>query len=86
MFDIQLFADTVTSSADLKINWAFADGDSRMTTAPNPKSNITAQQVQAVIDNAVTNGLLIGDKAGAALTGVVQVYTENQTKTKLDLT
>lgn len=78
-------ADTVKSSADLKINWAFADGDTRMTTAPNPKTGITQQEVQAVIDNAVTNNLLIGDKAGAALTGVVQVYTENQTKTQLDL-
>lgn len=78
-------ADTVTSSANLKINWQFADGDTRMTTAPNPKNDLTAQQVQAVIDNAVTNGLLVGDKAGAALSGVVQVYTENQTKTKIDL-
>lgn len=79
-------ADTVKSSADLKINWAFADGDTRMTTAPNPKAGLTEQEVQAVIDNAVTNGLLIGDKAGASLTGVTQVYTENQTKTQLDLT
>lgn len=86
MFDIQLFADTVTSSADLKINWAFADGDSRMTTMPNPKAGLTAETVQTVINDAVTNGLLIGDKAGASLTGVVQVYTENQTKTKIDLT
>lgn len=78
-------ADTVTSSANLKINWQFADGDTRMATAPNPKNDLTAQQVQAIIDNAVTNGLLVGDKAGAALSGVVQVYTENQTKTKIDL-
>lgn len=78
-------ADTVKSSADLKINWLFADGDTRMTTAPNPKTGLTAQEVQTVINNAVTNGLLVGDKAGAALSGVVQVYTENQTKTQLDL-
>ena len=85
MFDIQLFADTVTSSADLKFNWQFADGDTRLMSASNPKNDLTAQQCQAVIDNAVTNGLLIGDKAGANLTGVVQVYTETTTKTKLDL-
>lgn len=85
MFDIQLFADTVTSSADLKFNWQFADGDTRLMSAVNPKSDLDAETVQAVIDNAVTKGLLIGDKAGANLAGVVQVYTETTTKTKLDL-
>lgn len=86
MFNIQRFADTVTSSADLKFNWQFADGDTRLVTLPNPKSDLTATEVQAVIDSAVADGILIGDKAGAALAGVVQVYTENTTKTKLDLT
>lgn len=78
-------ADTVKSSADLKFNWQFADGDTRITTLPNPKSDLTQEQAQAVIDNAVAKKILIGDKAGAELTGVVQVYTENTTKTNLDL-
>lgn len=85
MFDIQLFADTVTSSADLKFNWQFVDGDTRLTTLPNPKVGLTAQECREVINSAVSDGLLIGDKAGAALTGVVQVYTERINKTKLDL-
>lgn len=85
-FDIQLFNDTVTSSADLKFNWQFADGDTRIVTAPNPKVGLTQQECQAVVDNAVNNSILIGDKAGAAVVGVVQVYTENTTKTKFDLT
>lgn len=85
MFDIQLFADTVTSSADLKFNWQFADGDTRLTTLPNPKVGLTAQECQTVINSAVSDGLLIGDKAGASLVGVVQVYTERVNKTKIDL-
>lgn len=86
MFDIQLFADTVTSASELKFNWQFADGDTRLMTAKNPKAGLTAEQAQSVIDNAVNKKLLVGDKAGAELAGVVQVYTELSTKTKLDLT
>lgn len=85
MFDIQLFADTVTSASELKFNWQFADGDTRLMTAKNPKAGLTQEQAQSVIDNAVNKKLLVGDKAGAELAGVVQVYTELSTKTKLDL-
>lgn len=78
-------ADTVKSSADLKIGFAFADGDTRIVTLPNPKTGLTEQQIKAVTDSMVTNGLIIGDRAGASLTGSYTAYTQNKTTTNIDL-
>lgn len=86
MFDIQLFANTVTSSADVKINWAFADGDTRLVSIPNPEVGLDAATINQVVEHAVDNDILIGDKTGAEVIGIVQAYTEQTTKTKLDLT
>ena len=78
-------ADTVKSSADLKIGFAFADGDTRTVTLPNPKAGLTEASIKAVTDDMVTNNLIIGDRAGAALTGAYTAYTQNKTTTDVDL-
>lgn len=85
IFDIQLFADTVTSSNYLKFNWTFADGDYRILSIPNPKTSNITGDVAELVESVVQHGLLLGDAAEGTVTGVSQVYREETTKTKLDL-
>ena len=87
MFNIQLFGDndTVTSSREGKFNFGFEDGDTRLITVPNPKINLTAEQINDVSQFAVTNNILIGDRAGASTTGIFEAYYEEVTKRQLDL-
>lgn len=85
MFDLQLFSDTLKSDTDLKINWAFADGDARLSTVPNPAATLTSAVLEGFIDNVISSECVVGDSAGASLIGAVQIYTETTTKTILDI-
>ena len=77
--------DTVKSSSDLKINWQFADGDTRLQKVPNPKYNLTASDLQALETLAVNSAVLIGDKTGAALTGIKSASKIDKTDRILDI-
>ena len=85
MFDIQLFADTVTSSREGKLEVKFYDGDTRTITVDNPKSNLTAAQINAVVAQMKTDQPIIGDKTGASLVGANKFEIYEKTETKLDL-
>ena len=85
MFDVQLFADTVTSSCEGKLVVEFYDGDNRTLSVPNPKTNLTATQVNAVVNQMVTDQPLIGDKFGASIVGASSFKVIEKTETKLDL-
>lgn len=85
MFDLQLFNDTLKTGFDLKINWSFADGDSRLSTLPNPASSLTSAILENFVDNVISSECVVGDATGANLSGVVQIYTEQTTKNILDL-
>ena len=89
MFNLQMFGDndTITSSREGKFVVKFYDGDDRTVTIDNPKTNLTATQVKAVVDYMIENQPLIGDKAGASITGAGDTFKIiEKTERKLDLT
>lgn len=88
MFDIQKFGenDTLTSANELKLNFAFEDGDTRLVTLPNPKPGLTGTQIAEVGTWAHTNQPIIGDRAGASTTGIFEAYKLETSKLQLDLT
>lgn len=79
-------ADRIKTTYELKIEWGFQDGDTRTVTYTNPKDNLTSEQIKAVADTFINNKVIIGDKAGAPVTGIVSVHTVETTKTEVDLT
>ncbi|MBQ3306110.1 hypothetical protein IJH02_01590 [Candidatus Saccharibacteria bacterium] len=88
-------ADTATTTYELKFEWLFLDGDTRVFTLKNPKSTITTEEIQAIetliIDapqeqTDVQTQLLVGDKAGSLFRRINTVVRETKTVTKLDVT
>ena len=84
-FNLQRFADTVTSSMELKVGMRFADADTRLITIPNPQTSLTAANIKAAFTTAIANNIFIGDKAGAAITGLYTAYVDDTTRLKLDI-
>lgn len=85
MFDIQRFADTITSSREGKLVVEFYDSDNRTLTIDNPKTNLTAAQINTFVEQLKTDQPLIGDKTGASIVGASSFKTIEKTETKLDL-
>lgn len=75
---------TVTQYRNLKLLAGFADEDDRTITVANPKTNLTAEQINAVGNKAV--GVLIGDKYGAAFTRFKEANIVEGTTVKYDFT
>lgn len=85
-FNIQQFADTVSSSTSMKFEWGFEDGDTRTFNLPNPKSSVVANDIATLNSWIATNQPIIGDKSGSSTTGINSAIRVEQTKTKLDIT
>ncbi len=79
-------ADTIKSSNEISIRFSFEDSDNRLITLSNKRPNITSADIKTVGNYFKTNNLIIGDKTGAKCEGISEAYTQEQTKTKLDLT
>ena len=72
-------ADTIKSSSELKITWEFADGDTRVTTVKNPRSDLTLADLRAFESATVSSQVIIGDKTGAAVTKIKSAATTDKT-------
>lgn len=77
-------ADKSTTTRELKLVAGFVDGDERTITYPNPKSTITAAQIEAL--NSLAADVLIGDKYGAPFNMFLDAEIVDKMTTKLDLT
>lgn len=90
MFNLQMFGtnDTMTSSDDVEIQFAFVDGDDRTTKLRNANTNtFTAANVATLSAWVETNQPIVGDKSGtSSSTGIAKAYRVEQTVIKLDLT
>lgn len=78
-------ADKVTTTDELKFEFAFADGDTRVYRLKNPKSGNLTAQIDAINTLILSNNLIIGDKASGAFTGIYRVTKINKRVTTLDL-
>lgn len=76
-------ADKVKSEMSLKLLAGFTDGDDRTISLPNPKNNLTASEINAI--NELAQGVLIGDKYGAAFAELKDANVVTATTTYLDL-
>lgn len=87
MFNLQRFGsnDTITSSREGKLVVEFYDSDNRTVTFDNPRSDLTAADVNAVVNYMKTNQPVIGDKHGASIVGASSYKTVEKISTKLDL-
>lgn len=88
MFNLQMFGtnDTITSSREGKLVVEFYDGDNRTISIDNPKSDLTATQINNVVNYIKENQPIIGDKTGASVVGASSYKTIEKTERKLDLT
>lgn len=81
-------ADIIGTAEELKIELAFADGDTRTFRLKNPKS-LTKSQWQEQLSDINTlilnKQLLIGDKAAGLFTGIYRVTTVARQRVYLDL-
>ena len=78
-------ADKVTQTSELKLDFAFYDGDNRVVSVDNPRSDVTVAQLLAVGNTAKTTGAIIGDKASAVCVGLQGAKKVAKTVTQLDL-
>lgn len=78
-------ADKVTRTSELKLDFAFFDGDSRTVSVDNPRSDVTVAQLLAVGNAAKTTQAIIGDKASAACVGLQGAKAVAKEVTTLDL-
>ena len=79
-------ADTIKSSAELKLVANFYDGDTRTLTFVNPLADLAASDVKTAEATTKTTQAIIGDKTGAAFVGFGSAKTVTKTQTDLDLT
>lgn len=77
--------DTITSGSDLKLVYEFIDGDTRITTLPNPRLNLTQNDLDTAMNELVTSQVFVGDKDGGAFDKFADNEVIQWTKTKLDL-
>ena len=87
MFDIQRFGtnDTITSSSEGKLVVNFYDSDDRTITIDNPRSDLTATDINAVVDALKVSQAIIGDKTGASVVGASSFKMVEKTVTHLDI-
>lgn len=78
-------ADKITQTSELKLDFAFYDGDNRVVTLDNPRSDITVAELLAVGASAKTTKALIGDKASADCVGIQGAKKVAKKTTQLDL-
>ena len=71
-------ADVSKVSSVLSLEMEFADGDTRTINLDNPKATVTAAGINSLGAYAAENGLVIGDKAGAAFTRFKSAKTINK--------
>lgn len=76
-------ADKTKTSYQLKLLAGFADGDTRTINIDNPRSDLTASEINAI--NALAAGVLIGDKYGAAFAELKDANIVETRTTYLDL-
>lgn len=78
-------ADKVTQVSELKLVAKFNDNDTRTIAVDNPKSGLTAAQINAVGTIGATTQAILGDKGAAGFKEFVEARTITKKTTQLDL-
>ena len=78
-------ADKVTTVKELKLVAKFVDGDTRTLAVDNPKTNLTAAQINALGTVAKSSNPILGDKGGADFLEFDTAKIVEKETTNLDL-
>ena len=76
-------ADTIKTSAELKWDLMFSDGDTRAVTLKNPRTSVTLSDVSSIM--TTYGNVFIGDVNGAPYTGFTNARKVAKTTRDLDL-
>ena len=78
-------ADIVKTSAILNIECVFNDGDTRTITLKNPRSDISASEIETLENFMLENKIIIGDRDSFDFKKVRKAVKRDTTTTYLDL-
>lgn len=78
-------ADTVSQSRELKLDYRFQDLDTRTTSVPNPKNNLTKENIQTLAGVLAQTQAFVGDKNDAPFETITSAKYVEQMRTQLDL-
>lgn len=78
-------ADKITQVSELKLVAKFNDNDTRTITVDNPKSGLTASQINAVAAVGVSTQAILGDRGAAGFNSFTEARTITKKTTNLDL-
>lgn len=78
-------ADTTSQSRELKLDYRFQDLDTRTTSVPNPKNNLTKANIQTLAGVLAQTQAFVGDKNNAPFETITSAKYVEQMRTQLDL-
>ena len=78
-------ADRTKTSNELVIECGFLDGDTRTITLRNPRSNVSATEIQNLETFMQTENIIIGDRAESDFRKINKAVKRETTTTYLDL-
>lgn len=77
-------ADVSKTIESLKIDSLFVDGDTRILTLKNPKSNITTSEIQELQAFMREKNIIVGDKDNGTFGRINSVTRVSEQRTYLD--
>lgn len=78
-------ADIIKTDETLDFEFAFVDGDTRLTKIKNPKDNITAQEIQELNTFMRANNAVIGDRYNSTFAQINSAKRVRKTTTTFDI-
>ena len=78
-------ADKITITKYGQLTFGFVDGDTRIAKVPNPRTNVSGEEIAELSATLKTNALLVGDLAGADFNQITTYDSYNVKKTEFDL-
>ena len=78
-------ADIIKTASLLNIECVFLDGDTRTITLKNPRSNISASDIETLENFMETNQIIIGDRDSSDFRKIKKAVKRETTTRYLDL-
>lgn len=78
-------ADSIKTSRNLKLDYDFVDGDTRVNNIKDPNDSITSAQIEDLNTFIRANNALIGDKYQATFARIRKATIVEKTTTDFDI-
>ena len=78
-------ADTIKNSSSLVIECLFNDGDTRTITLKNPRSDVSATDIENLDSFMIENHIIIGDRDSSDFHKIKKAVKRDTATTYLDL-